>query len=517
MNTDTTTKIEGLGAETGDIAKIGYTASIILPPIHNPNPNTNPISIPIKIEMMNEIETNSTNNPDLKPNPIKNEVNDKIAGQVEIEVKSPRFYLTRFQHTAQTLPPFTPPSDFGLYDSTSSTPSTQDQDNKIDSTGSSELSKGIGELTGNEGSAMGSIPTTNLMNSSGSVRLSAGSLRIKPIHKNRLSDPVHDFSKLNRSDLRELHQHHELLTPNQRNLLKTVQKKQEIYPQRYKDDYLRHSSLLLLSNGWSSADTYSMCSVPNKDNRSGQCRLHKYCPYCCYLVRQRALARFVPVYELGQWFFLTGSFQGQLSMNTAQDYHELTCYWDAYKMALKELVDTKMIRGVYWTEELAVNTIAPVQVLPHIHAIVEADELSGETLLELSELVAQNLRAALGPDGLIPNIHTKNLNSQRKLLSHIQYQFKPIKIVRAYDLAWEHCLHNDRSGAVKLNSETTDLVLGYSTATKDRTKINFAGNLNPKTKSYIGTKTADLKKVRDEVDAVIKEGVDYIEIEEELI
>jgi hypothetical protein len=231
------------------------------------------------------------------------------------------------------------------------------------------------------------------------------------------------------------------------------------------------------------------------------------------MARQRALIRYVPAYECGIWHFLTGSFTGDLTMNTPADYYDLLNYWDAYKLALRNLVKLKLIRGVFWTEELAVNSIAPTRVLPHIHATIEADSMDDETVQILKASVVANLKTTLGPDCLAPNIQVKNLNSQRKLLSHVQYQIKPIKLVKAYDLAWSRAVHNDRAGTVQLNSQTTDLVLGYSCATKDRTKINYAGNLSPKTKMYIGTRDKDMKEAQAVVSGVIKEGADYIELD----
>jgi len=325
---------------------------------------------------------------------------------------------------------------------------------------------------------------------------------------------VQDFSKLNRANIEELDQHPHLLTPVQTNYLRTVQRKRELYPQRYRDDYLRHSSLLLLSNGWSSATRFSLCSIRNSVNRSGQCRLHKFCPYCAYLEKQQVLARYVPVFKSGIWFFVTLSFTGDLRMSGTNDYYDLLHYWDACKSALKSLVEQRLVRGVFWTEELAVNSIAPTHVLPHIHATIEADEFGAGRVEELKALAINHLNAVLGPDHLQPDIKVTSVNSQRSLLSHLQYQVKPVQIVRAYDLGWCGAVQNDRAGAVGLNSETTDLVLGYSSITNRRTKLNYAGNLNPKTKFYVGSKKTQLKAAQSMVHAVMREGVDYIEMEE---
>lgn len=202
-------------------------------------------------------------------------------------------------------------------------------------------------------------------------------------------------------------------------------------------------------------------------------------------------------------------------MTGLQSYFELTAYWDAYKSSLQKVVKEGLIRGAFWTEELAINSISPVQVLPHVHAIIEASDLRETVVQQIRDLVVSNLRAALGPDCLAPNIQVKSLNSQNKLLSHTQYLLKPIRIVRAYESAWSRAIHNNRAGAVGLNSETTDLVLGYSSVTKDRTRINYAGNLSPKTKQYIGTKDCERDDAREIVAQVMAEGVDYIELTEE--
>jgi hypothetical protein len=453
-------------------------------------------------ETMNELLTN----PDLTSNLIPHSVQNGIAGEIGIEGDGAGdVVLVRAECKTKTMPTIPTPSHFSF--NGSAFPSSSIKGPEIKTSPRPILTPAT-HIAVNRQTPVNEIQSTQLRDSQTVSLTSSASSNIDG------PDQVHDFSKLNRSDLTELFQHHDLLSLNQTKLLETVRRKQQLYPQRYRDDYLRHSSILLLSNGWSSALRYSMCSVPNPVNRSGQCKLHKYCPYCCFLERQRALAKYVPAYDSGVWHFLTGSFTGDLTMTGTNSYYDLQHYWDAYKLTLQQLVKDKLVRGVFWTEELAVNSIAPVHVLPHIHALIEADALDDETVELLKAGVVRNLEAALGPDCLTPNIKVKNLNSRRKLLSHVQYQLKPIQIVKAYDLAWSRSVHNNRAGAVQLNSQTTDLVLGYSTATKDRNKINYAGNLSPKTKLYIGTREKEMKEARKLVGAVMKEGADYIELEE---
>ena len=367
-----------------------------------------------------------------------------------------------------------------------------------------------------KGSLEADVTTTPAPNPSNPILKPSSELALRSADSLKFdgSHLIKDFSKLNHSNPNELERHRHLLSPQQLNLLHSVRRKQEIYPLRYRDDYLRHSSILLLANGWSSAMRYSLCSVPNSLNRSGQCKLHKFCPYCSFLARSQALARYVPVYESGAWHFLTLSFEGDLLMNDASDYFTLTDYWDGLKAGLRELVGLKLIRGAFWTEELAVNSIAPVHVLPHSHALIEADCVNDEALAKLRESVSRNLKAVVGPDHLNLNLHLKPLNSQRTLLSHLQYQIKPIQIVKPYDLAWYRNVDTERNGAVEINSQTTDLILGYSCATKRRNKINYAGNLSPKTKAFIGTKPKEMKDARRVVSEVMELGVEYVDMDE---
>jgi hypothetical protein len=405
-------------------ANIGNTAPSFILIIH-------PL---IPINLMNQIKGFSVNpisNPDPTPNSELNEVESEIVGQVRIDIAGDVVPVIASGSVSSN-----PESHIFNYKPWESfTLPIRVEDVKIAPTTLSAPTKAITEIELDD-DAYGKVERTNLKDTDGLIVKSDSN------RKNGEPDKVRDFSSLNRSDIPELFQHKNLLSPGQIKLIELANRKQQLFPLRYRDDYLRHSSILLLPNGWSSAVRYSMCSVPNLVNRSGQCKLHKYCPYCSFLSRQQALARYVPVYDSGIWHFLTGSFVGDLHMTGTNSYYDLLHYWDAYKRAMYQLVDDGLVRGVFWTEELAVNSIAPVHVLPHIHAIIEADAMGEGVVEALTTSVINNLRAAIGPDHLTPNFQIKSLNSQRKLLSHIQYQVKPIQIVRAYDVAWSRAVHN---------------------------------------------------------------------------
>ena len=192
------------------------------------------------------------------------------------------------------------------------------------------------------------------------------------------------FSELNRSDSTEIKSYSYNLSYTNNCQIASIRKKIELYPGRYNDPiYLSQSQMLLLSPGWANAQRYSCCSMRSSINPSGTCRLHRYCPYCCYLKARDVQLQFVPVFGDSNWHFLTGSFRGSLDMPDSNSCYDWLQYWDAYKSALTKLTDDETIRGFYMVEELAVNRILQPSMLPHIHAIIDADELSESTLDEV--------------------------------------------------------------------------------------------------------------------------------------
>ena len=88
-------------------------------------------------------------------------------------------------------------------------------------------------------------PNVTLSAGDGKVAVTAGRTHVK------------DFSALNRCDLDEILAHPDLTTAVHREMLKRIQRKVELYPDRFRqDDYLQHSSLLILSE-YRSINRYS--------------------------------------------------------------------------------------------------------------------------------------------------------------------------------------------------------------------------------------------------------------------
>lgn len=341
-----------------------------------------------------------------------------------------------------------------------------------------------------------------------------------PIAPRSTRDQPKGFSQLNRSNCKELEAHWGFLDPVQQRRIRAVERKPELYPKRFcQPDYLPQSCILLLSEGWPSAERYACCGIRNRGNPTGHCKLHKYCPACCWRERHTRQLMYVPAFDNGTWFWFTGSFQGELAVDPVApsgSADEWQRYWDAYKAALVSWVERQSVRGVFWTEELAVNDLLDMRILPHVHCILEADDIGEEELQQFSADLEQRLLGMLGTDYLKPDLELKPIATARSLMNRIGYMIKPFNILTPYRKDWdqEGC-HYDRHLAQRLNNNATEMVNAYSSASNNRKKLNFKGNLDSKTKGYIGISTDDLDDYREELARIRAESTErYIEQQE---
>lgn len=306
------------------------------------------------------------------------------------------------------------------------------------------------------------------------------------------------FSKLNRCDWSEVMANKAQLTWTQQTQLAFVEPKPGLHADRYPDDtYLAQSALLILSS-LGSADRYSRCGIPNAMNKSGLCRIHKFCPACSSQIKFSKWLTYAPAFESGTWFFITGSWKGDLPFDTgsaAQDSFRWVEHWDAYRKAFASLWASKDINGFYLVDELAINSMLPVRALPHVHAIVEAGWFEDEQIEKLSAAVETGIASA-HEENLKPDIKVSPILSAGSLMSVLRYMHKPLSMTTAYASAWARHCSDTRDRATELNSQATDIVMGFAEVTKGRNKMSAKGTLNPKDKSFIGISKPDVQKYR---------------------
>lgn len=299
-------------------------------------------------------------------------------------------------------------------------------------------------------------------------------------------------SELNRCDLNEIQENEEFLTADQKVHLQNIQKKLECYPQRFERpeyNYLEESALLLLSS-YCKSSKYSLCCAKGKQKGGDKCKRQHFCPFCNFLTGQRALESYLSAFQKGRFFHVTLSFSGFLNLNQ-QNHQQIRLYWDACSAALREGVDQGFIRGAYWVEELKVLSFLPMIVLPHLHAIVDADGFSEATVKQLERVVSKSLRKVAKNNRqttLQPDILAKPIATEKSFGCTIRYLFKTLDLVQPYREAWEQVKHQNRRLAVELNSEVREFLDCHYQVTNSKTRMHAKGNLHPNNTNFIGVK-----------------------------
>ena len=87
----------------------------------------------------------------------------------------------------------------------------------------------------------------------------------------------------------------------------------------------------------------------------------------------------MPSFSRGHFYFVTLSFAGGLPFAGAGAFDCLN-YWNACKAALGSLIEQELIRGAFWVEEIKLLSLLPLRVMPHVHALVDADSFDRPAL-----------------------------------------------------------------------------------------------------------------------------------------
>lgn len=292
---------------------------------------------------------------------------------------------------------------------------------------------------------------------------------------------------LNRCDWNEVNEASHLLTLKQSRLLDLVENKPRIFPGRFDDlNYLPQSSLLILSE-YPSAERYAFCCVPNQFNPLGQCKHHKFCPYCNYLVRQSAVERYLPGFYRGNWHWVTISSSGELPFESKNAFDCLD-YWNAGKRGLQLLVKSGLIRGAYWVEEMKVLSFLPTRVMPHIHALIDADAFGPDTIAVLEANIRTFRTGEDEPLALEPNVDVRPVPSEKSMFNRLSYMFKVVDLVSPYTRAWTDAASNNRKFVWRLNSEARECISGIFEITKFRDRMSSRGTLHPNHPRFVGLK-----------------------------
>lgn len=301
---------------------------------------------------------------------------------------------------------------------------------------------------------------------------------------------MHSAHLLNATDLDEVTQHRHLLTYQQRVELGTIHYRLEAYPQRFARGlrYAQTAGLVLLSD-WPSRRRFCYCSI-----RKGLCGLWKLCDHCSYRKRTLLRQRFLTQFSRSRWWFLTISFDGVLPFE-GHFAEDMGLYWDACHEAVRSMVRDGSFLGAVKVEELHVQSLLPLKVLPHCHFLIAADDVTVGQIEDLRQLVLAH--RGTQPDwgtgemardeaervDLEVSTKTYLLPTEGDFSRVMGYLIKPMNLVTPYLNAWPEASLNGREGVPDLNANVVEFFDGYVENCYSRHQLDYMGILDARTRS----------------------------------
>lgn len=294
---------------------------------------------------------------------------------------------------------------------------------------------------------------------------------------------------LNRASIQSLNRNRRYLTPKQVYRLDSTLIRMQSHPRSFDrpgSDYAQRSGIILMSD-WDRAHKFTHCSFHGRN-----CLLWKFCNHCAYLRQRRMVEKFLPLYHLSQWHFLTLSFTGHLLFGP-ESLDDITDYWNACQGAIRSLEREYVISGAICVEELSIRSLKNGFVLPHCHFLVSADEISNEILDELDERIQnhpctvprlESSKVDPNPEAeihLTVSSHNRKIESEEAFGRVLRYLVKPLDIVTPYESAIRNLDQTDLEDRIHLNQMTDQFLHGHSIYTENRHQISYIGNLDTRT------------------------------------
>lgn len=294
---------------------------------------------------------------------------------------------------------------------------------------------------------------------------------------------------LNATDLDEITRHRRLLNSRQRWLLDAIHHRLETFPQRFarNERYAQTAGLVLLSD-WERRRKFCHCSIRNR-----LCGLWKLCAHCSYRRRTLLLQRFLTQFSCSRWWFLTISFGGGLLSLEGHVAEDMGLYWTACHKAVRALVDDGSFLGAVKVEELHVEALLPLVVLPHCHFLIAAEDVTGGHIEQVKQLVLAH--RGLTPDWGIGELvrdeaervelevttKTHDLPTAGDFARVLGYLIKPLDLVKPYLSAWPEAVLNERDYVPELNENVVEFFHGYEVNCHSRHQLDYMGILDAKT------------------------------------
>ena len=291
---------------------------------------------------------------------------------------------------------------------------------------------------------------------------------------------------LNYSDLGELLTNFSSLPTHLQYKVRAIWDKQRTKSRDFwYDEYYPQTTLISLLEDQVS---YSICCCGLKPQRAvkspGLCHKPRLCWKCASLEAQKSLNVFKSNVSHCSWGFLTISFHGDLPYSTTASPDEWWRYWNAAVHGVRILHQDHHIQGAILREEIKINSIAPIRVLPHLHAIVSQPDIGEGTIEGLAESVQSYLEEQGEELALPPSIQFKPLPTEDDVEKVWFYIYKPILFYEAYNAKW-----NDNATALvkeRINRSMREAIEAVINIPFGRRQIHYLGNMRSTRRDFIG-------------------------------
>jgi len=290
----------------------------------------------------------------------------------------------------------------------------------------------------------------------------------------------------NYSDLGELLTHFGSLPTHTQQNVRAIADKQKLKPRDFQyNGYYPQTALVSMLES-TLARSVCFCGLkPGKAVRSpGLCHKRNLCWKCADWEARKSLKAFKPVFNSHSWGFLTISFHGDLPYSLTESPTQWINYWNASFHGLKNLYKTGHIGGAISREEIKINSIAPIRILPHLHAIVSEQDITEAVMDELQFDVHSYLEALEPDSSLVPSIDFKPIPTEKDFETVWHYIYKPTNLYEAYETQWR----DDATPSEKeaLNSSIYDTINAVIQIPHGRRQINYVGHMRSNNRDFIG-------------------------------
>jgi hypothetical protein len=221
---------------------------------------------------------------------------------------------------------------------------------------------------------------------------------------------------------------------------------------------------------------------------------------------------------------MTASYNGFLDLDDAVN---VTVYWDAPKFAAALFQEAGLFDGVFWREELYIESLLPLQVLAHVHFLVrvanaEAFDDDAKALFARCvrsyppppELSRRRCRRrgprqsresswaddwpGSHPEACVehePNIKDRVIETEYHFTNILSYKRKSFcaRLAEAYISAWPLAAANNREQAWKLNGNVDHLLALLACERWGRPAIGYSGVMSANSSRFVGV-SKDLRR-----------------------